>query len=664
MSVLVPLGGDLPEESRVLAEALRRLFAGLGVSVRRYAARRHRDPGSLSRFLNGTRVPPWEFVHDLIHDVAEEQGRAPTAEAVELLRRLHRTALASSGSPQHRVQALEDELADADRQSLRSAALVRALEGALADAQHRAADLEVRIRGLHGRQDRADAEKDKALRLYQDQVTALLRERQDLMEQVEALGEELQDAHARRVRAERRCEELERQLVAAEEQADRESAPAPHGPQGTGPQGYGAETGGPGTGGPAHGGPGTGGPEGGGPGGYGPDGGGPGGYGPEGGGPGGYGPDGSGRARRAVPGAGPAAGDDPARHGLDPRLVFDTFVVGDSNRFAHGAARAVAEAPATLYNPLFVYGTSAIGKTHLLCAIGHQARGNRPGTRVRRVTAEQLADEYLGAGRGAGLDAFRRRCLDLDLLLVDDIQFLPDRGGLHEEFRYLFDELYGAGRQIVVSSDRPPKQLTDLGDRLRGRLESGLITHVGPPEHAVRVALLHRTARQEGIDAPAETLDYIASQVRRNVRELEGALVRVRAFAALNRQPMDVDLAAIVLRDLVPDRGPSREEDAARRIIEMTGVYFGVTAEALCGRERSRALVTARQMAMYLCRELTDLSPPRIGQLFGGRDQSSVDHAERKLRALMAERRSIYNQMTELTARIKEVDGPHIGRWV
>ncbi|WP_251095153.1 chromosomal replication initiator protein DnaA [Streptomyces sp. Caat 7-52] len=631
MSVLVPLGGDLPEESRALAEALRRLFDGLGVSVRRYAARRHRDPGSLSRFLNGTRIPPWEFVHDLIRDVAEEQGRAPTPEAIELMRRLHRTALAYSGSALNRVQALEDELADADRQSLRSAALVRALEGALADAQQRATDLELQIRQLHGHQDRTAAEKDKALQLYEDQVTALLRERQDLMEQVEALGEELKDAHARRVRAERRCEELERQLVAAEEQASQEDTaaegplvdPAADGSHGVPPAADGPREGAPVAEVPRE-----------------------------------ATPDG------ATPNEATRGEGTWARHGLDPRFGFETFVVGETNRFAHGAARAVAEAPATLYNPLFVYGTSAIGKTHLLCAIGHHARRTRPGTRVRYVTAETLAHEYLGAGRGRGLDAFRRRYLDLDLLLVDDIQLLTGQGGAHEEFRRLFDELHGARKQIVVSSDRPPKQLTHLGDRLRGRLESGLITHVQPPERAVRVTLLRRKAEQEGIDVPPETLDHIASHVQRNVRELEGALVRVRAFASLNRQPMDVQLAAIVLRDLVPDRGPSREEDAARRIIEMTGEYFGVTAEALCGKERGRALVTGRQMAMYLCRELTDLSPSRIGQLFGGRDHESVDYADRKLRALMAERRSIYNQMTELTARIKAVDGPPSGRWV
>ncbi|MFI2761450.1 chromosomal replication initiator protein DnaA [Streptomyces echinatus] len=622
MSVLVPLGGDLPEESRALAEALRRLFDGLGISVRRYAARRHRDPGSLSRFLNGTRIPPWEFVHDLIRDVAEEQGRAPTPEAIELMRRLHRTALAYGGSALNRVQALEDELADADRQSLRSAALVRALEGALADTQQRATDLELQIRQLHGHQDRTAAEKNKALQLYEDQVTALLRERQDLMEQVEALGEELKDAHARRVRAERRCEELERQLVAAEEQVPQEDTVA-EGPRAEPPAADGTRAVRPGPDGPRAGAP-----------------------------------------AADVPREAPSGERAPARHGLDPRFVFETFVVGDTNRFAHGAARAVAEAPATLYNPLFVYGTSAIGKTHLLCAIGHHAHRTRPGTRVRYVTAETLAHEYLGAGRGRGLDAFRRRYLDLDLLLVDDIQLLTGQGGAHEEFRRLFDELHGARKQIVVSSDRPPKQLAHLGDRLRGRLESGLITHVQPPERAVRVTLLRRKAEQEGIDVPPETLDHIASHVQRNVRELEGALVRVRAFASLNRQPMDVQLAAIVLRDLVPDRGPSREEDAARRIIEMTGGYFGVTAEALCGKERSRALVTARQMAMYLCRELTDLSTSRIGQLFGGRDHDSVDYADRKLRALMAERRSIYNQMTELTARIKAVDGPPNDRWV
>ncbi|MGV9501707.1 chromosomal replication initiator protein DnaA [Streptomyces sp. NPDC003642] len=603
MGSLVPLGGDLPVESRALAEALRGLFDGLGLSVRRYATRRHRDPGSVSRFLNGTRVPPWEFVNDLIGDVTEQHGQPPTQEAMDLLRRLYRAALAESGSAFSRVQLLEDQLADADRRSVESTAVVRALERALADAQHRAADLELQIRQLHGRQQGRIAEKDKALRLYEDQVTALLRERQSLLREVEALGEQLLDAHNRRAQAERRCEELERQLVVAEELWAEESGAGERDAQ----DHASGETGVPGL---------------------------------------------------SARGAGPSGSDDVRTGGgPDPRYALDTFEAGEANRFALSAAVAVAEAPARLYNPLFVYGTSAIGKTHLLHAIGQRTRALHPDKRVRYVGAEDFGNEFARAGGERGLDRFRRRYRDVDVLLIDDIQFLADHERLREEFLHTFDALHGAQKQIVLSSDRPPKQLTHLGDRLRNRLESGLITHVQPPDRPARVALLRRQVERDRLTASPEVLEYIASQVQRNVRELEGALIRVTAFASLNRQQADVELAETVLKDLVPDRVPTRQEDVARLIIGETAEYFGVTADDVCGKERGRAIVTARQIAMYLCRELTDLSTPRIAAVFGGRERETVEHADRKIRNLVAERRSIYNQMTELTLRVKAAGG-------
>ncbi|WP_172381693.1 chromosomal replication initiator protein DnaA [Streptomyces sp. MNP-20] len=592
MGSLVPLGGELPDESRALAEALRALFDGLGLSVRRYAARRSWDAGSLSRFLNGTRVPTWEFINSLFHDVAEHQGRTPTPEAMELLRRLHREALARSGSPLHRVQLLEDQLAEADRQSTRSAALVRALEGALVDAQHRAADLEVQIGQLRAHQSREHADTDTVLELYEDQLAGLRRERQSLVQQVEALGEELRDAHARRVEAEERCEELERQLIAAEEHGqddEDDAAPRPEESREEPEDGF-------------------------------PD---------------------TASAAAAPPRARPRTPGGKTHPGwLNPGFVFDTFIVGDSNRFANAAALAAAKRPGRAYNPLYIYGTSGIGKTHLLHATAHHALALHPGLRVRYVHAEDFKPR--GDYRNA------------DVLLVDDIYFLMHHRSTREEFFHTFNALHEAGKQIVLSSDRPPKQLPNLEDWMRSRLEWGLITHVQAPELETRVALLHRKAVADGLDTPPEVLEFIATRTLRNIRELEGALNRVTAFANLNRQPVDLGLTEIVLKDLVPDRGPSRGERVGQLIIAVTSDYFGLAEGELCGTSRSRVLVTARQIAMYLCCELTDMSRPKIRELFKRSDPSTVDHADRKIRALMAERRSIYNQITELTLRIKD----------
>jgi chromosomal replication initiator protein len=336
---------------------------------------------------------------------------------------------------------------------------------------------------------------------------------------------------------------------------------------------------------------------------------------------------------------------------LNPKYLFETFVIGSSNRFAHAAAVAVAEAPAKAYNPLFIYGESGLGKTHLLHAIGHYARSLYPGTRVRYVSSEEFTNEFINSIRDGKADGFRRRYRDVDVLLVDDIQFLETKEQTQEEFFHTFNTLHNANKQIVISSDRPPKQLVTLEDRLRNRFEWGLITDVQPPELETRIAILRKKAIQEGLNAPPDVLEYIASKISRNIRELEGALIRVTAFASLNRQPVDLQLTEIVLKDLIPDSaGP---EITAGTIMAHTASYFGLTVEDLCGTSRSRVLVTARQIAMYLCRELTDLSLPKIGAQFGGRDHTTVMHADRKIRSLMAERRSIYNQVTELTNRIK-----------
>jgi chromosomal replication initiator protein len=348
--------------------------------------------------------------------------------------------------------------------------------------------------------------------------------------------------------------------------------------------------------------------------------------------------------------------DTPAPRGetarLNPKYQFETFVIGASNRFAHAAAVAVAEAPAKAYNPLFIYGDSGLGKTHLLHAIGHYTRNLFLTSRVRYVSSEEFTNEFINSIRDDKASTFQRRYRDIDVLLVDDIQFLANKERTQEEFFHTFNTLHNANKQIVISSDRPPKQLSTLEDRLRNRFEWGLITDIQPPDLETRIAILRKKAAQERLNASAEVMEFIASKISSNIRELEGALIRVTAFASLNRQPVDLALAEVVLKDLIPENaGP---EITAATIMAATGAYFSLTVDDLCGSSRSRVLVTARQMAMYLCRELTDLSLPKIGQHFGGRDHTTVMHAERKIRSLMAERRQVFNQVTELTHRIKQ----------
>jgi len=341
---------------------------------------------------------------------------------------------------------------------------------------------------------------------------------------------------------------------------------------------------------------------------------------------------------------------EPSR--LNPKYVFETFVIGSSNRFAHAAAVAVAEAPAKAYNPLFIYGDSGLGKTHLLHAIGHYAHNLYPNVRVRYVNSEEFTNDFINSISEGKAGAFQRRYREVDVLLIDDIQFLQGKEQTMEEFFHTFNTLHNANKQVVITSDLPPKQLNGFEDRMRSRFEWGLITDVQPPDLETRIAILRKKAASERLEAPPDVLEYIASKISTNIRELEGALIRVTAFANLNRQQVDLSLAEIVLKDLITD--DETAEITATQIIGQTAAYFGLSIDDLCGSSRSRVLVTARQIAMYLCRELTDLSLPKIGQAFGGRDHTTVMHANRKIRELMAERRSIYNQVTELTNRIKQ----------
>ncbi|MEE6281676.1 chromosomal replication initiator protein DnaA [Georgenia sunbinii] len=337
---------------------------------------------------------------------------------------------------------------------------------------------------------------------------------------------------------------------------------------------------------------------------------------------------------------------------LNPKYTFETFVTGASNRFAHAAATAVAEAPAKAYNPLFIYGDSGLGKTHLLHAIGHYARNLYPGVRVRYVNSEEFTNDFINSIRDDKAEAFQRRYREVDVLLIDDIQFLQGKEQTMEEFFHTFNTLHNANKQVVITSDLPPKQLNGFEDRMRSRFEWGLLTDVQPPDLETRIAILRKKAGNENLQADDAVLSYIASRISTNIRELEGALIRVTAFANLNRQPVDESLAVMVLKDFITDT--DGEDLTPTLIMGQTADYFSISIEALCSADRSRVLVNARQIAMYLCRELTELSLPKIGQLFGGRDHTTVMHANRKIREQMAEKRSTFNQVTELTNRIKQ----------
>jgi chromosomal replication initiator protein len=350
----------------------------------------------------------------------------------------------------------------------------------------------------------------------------------------------------------------------------------------------------------------------------------------------------------------PAAPATPGRIAdapLNPRYDFEAFVIGTSNRFAHAAALSVAENPARSWNPLFIHGDTGLGKTHLQHAIGNYVLTNFPGRRVRYVSTETFMNEFVDAIRTNTTIAFKRRYRECDVLLIDDIQFMENKEGLQEEFFHTFNHLYGASKQIVITSDRPPKSIATLEDRLQSRFMSGLIADVQPPELETRLAILRKKAEGERTHIPDEVLELIATHVKDNIRELEGALIRVSAFASLNREPLTLALAEKVLADIIS--GDQPRQITPQLILDATSNTFGFSVEDICGTNRRRPLVTARQVGMYVCRELTDFSYPAIAREFGGRDHTTVIHAVEKISGLMKERRQIYDQVTELIHRIK-----------
>jgi chromosomal replication initiator protein len=338
---------------------------------------------------------------------------------------------------------------------------------------------------------------------------------------------------------------------------------------------------------------------------------------------------------------------------INPKYTFDSFVIGSSNRFAHAAALAIAEAPAQAYNPLFIYGHTGLGKTHLLHAVANYIGLHSSSLGVRYVTSETFMNDFINSLRDKRIEGFKQRYRAYDVLLIDDVQFFEHKERIQEEFFHTFNSLHEAGRQIVMSSDRPPRDIQTLEDRLRSRFEWGLITDIQPPDLETRIAILRRKVKYDGIDVgDPEVLTFIAGRVTTNIRELEGALTRVVAFASLTARRMDVELAQNVLRDVFPQGEPAVV--SIERIQELVCDRFGVTLGELTSERRSQSIVYPRQVAMYLSRELTDSSLPKIGKHFGGRDHTTVIHATSKISRLIREDRSVYNLVQELTARVRQ----------
>ena len=337
--------------------------------------------------------------------------------------------------------------------------------------------------------------------------------------------------------------------------------------------------------------------------------------------------------------------------GLNPRYTFETFVKGASNQFALAAALRVAETPARSYNPLFIYGSAGLGKTHLLHAIGHYVHSNYQHHEVRYVSTETFMNEYVDAIRQNTTVSLRRRYRDIDVLLIDDIQFIAGKEGLQEEFFHTFNSLHGANKQVVISSDRMPDAIPTLEERLRGRFKWGLITDIQPPDMETRLAILRNKSERDRVQVPDQTLEFIATNIATNIRELEGALIRVTAFASLNQVPITTELAQTQLADLLNDNKPKVRTD--EELLAEIASILKFPVEDLKGRSRQRPLVTARQIAMYVFRELTDLSYPAIARLFGGRDHTTVIHANEKIQRLMSERKQIYDQVTALIQQLK-----------
>ncbi|UOQ61908.1 chromosomal replication initiator protein DnaA [Leucobacter rhizosphaerae] len=346
------------------------------------------------------------------------------------------------------------------------------------------------------------------------------------------------------------------------------------------------------------------------------------------------------------------ADEPPVDSRLNEKYRFDSFVIGQSNRFAHAAAVAVAEAPARAYNPLFIYGDSGLGKTHLLHAIGHYARELFPEVRVRYVSSEDFTNDFINSIANNQGAAFHARYRSVDILLVDDIQFLEDKVETQEAFFHTFNTLHDHNKQVVITSDVQPKQLRGFEDRMLSRFEWGLLTDIQVPDLETRIAILRKKAKRENLEVDYSILEFIASKFSSNIRELEGTLIRVTAYASLNQQRIDMPLVQTVLKDLITLDADNEVQPTD--IINRTAEYFDLSIDELYGPSRAQQIATARQIAMYLCRELTPLSLPKIGQLFGGRDHTTVMYAHKKITQLIAERRSIYNQVTELTTHIKQ----------
>jgi chromosomal replication initiator protein len=344
----------------------------------------------------------------------------------------------------------------------------------------------------------------------------------------------------------------------------------------------------------------------------------------------------------------------PESGGFNVKYTFDSFVIGSSNRFAHAAALAVAEAPAQAYNPLFIYGSTGLGKTHLLQAVAQYVAEHSSELSVRYVTSEAFVNDFINSLRDKRIEGFKQRYRTYDVLLIDDVQFFEGKERFQEEFFHTFNTLYEAGAQIVLSSDRPPRDIATLEERLRNRFEWGLITDIQPPDLETRIAILRKRVKVDGIHVDDEqVLTFIASRVSTNIRELEGALTRVVAFSSLTGRPMTVELAQDVLRDVFP-QGEAAEV-SIKRIQDLVAERFSLSLEELCGEKRSQNIVYPRQVAMYLSRQLTDSSLPKIGKEFGGRDHTTVIHATQKIDRLLREDRSVYNLVQELTARVKQV---------
>jgi chromosomal replication initiator protein len=364
--------------------------------------------------------------------------------------------------------------------------------------------------------------------------------------------------------------------------------------------------------------------------------------------------------RERVPRESPAR-REPLRHApvtgdtaMNPKYTFDLFVIGSSNRFAHAAALAVAEAPAQAYNPLFIYGLTGLGKTHLMQAIAQYVGEHSSDLSVRYVTSETFMNDFINSLRDKRIEGFKHRYRTYNLLLVDDVQFFEHKERIQEEFFHTFNSLYEAGSQIVMSSDRPPRDIATLEERLRSRFEWGLITDIQPPDLETRIAILRKKVKTDGIDVPdPQVLSFIASRISTNIRELEGALTRVVAFSSLTGRLLSVELAEDVLKEVFP-QGEAAEV-SIRRIQELVSERFTLSMDELCGDKRSQNIVYPRQVAMYLSRELTDSSLPKIGKEFGGRDHTTVIHATSKIARLIREDRSVYNLVQELTARVKQV---------